>query len=763
MAECSTVSATAWLVPPDLRLTYLSNKLIIEPSNQERFPFRGNANAFANSKNVEVDDWDDSDASFSILQILQTVWARRLWVLAASLLGMVCALAFSLSQTPLYRATAIIELNPPIVPILSGGAGAGEDLVAPTTDWQFLETQLGMLRSRALAERVAQDLNLASRTNEVEAQPPSITQLANSILPGLTVTPAQDSRLVELNYVSDNAIKSANLANGFAESFVQLTLDRKYEATKTARVFLGDRLLTVRGDLNKAERELVEYAKENNIIPLAVETADGSAGSSSLTGSSLAALNAALASSQEKRIQAEQRFRQGGAISEVGAATDRLRQERATLRAEYEEKATYMQDDFPDLVRLNNRIDELDRQIDIAKSQASAGLEAEYKAALAQENSLRLRVAELSADALNEREDSIQYNTLKRELDTNRALYDALLARYNEVGVAEGIGTAQAAIVDKALAPRAPFSPNVLLNTALGTVLGLLAGAGLAALYEFHTNTIKTKEDVNEKLKLASLGAIPVKDKASELISQLGDKGSQIYESYASLLTTLHFSTRDGFPKALLVTSSNPAEGKSTTSYGLAMQLADSGKKVLLIDADMRRPTFVVGEQSDFGLSRVLTTAEGLREHILRTSQHNFFLMPSGPIPPNPANILRPARLKELLKELSPLFDAVIIDAPPSLGFADALLLGSVCDGTLFAVESGKTRTSAAISAINQLHMAGVQILGAVLTKANFSTNEYGYSYRYYHSALDRDQRSELVAGLIGDDNQSERWQKADL
>lgn len=740
----------------------MTDTLHLEPSARH-LALAKNGEAEFDRPKQQSDQWDDSDSALSIVEVLQMVLAHWLWVAAAALLGLLAALAFSLSQTPMYRATAIIELNPPTVPILSGGAGAGEELIVPDTDWQFLQTQIGILRSRALAEKVVQDLNLASSQEFVGREDDiSRNQLAAEIAGGLTVTPSADSRLVELSYVSPNAILSANLANGFSTSFVQLTLDRKYEATKTAREFLGERLATVRRDLTEAEEELVAYAKANGIVLIPQTGSDGDAGTSSLTGSSLTALNEALAAAQSKRIVAEQRFRQAGSIGEVEAATSGLRQQMASLQAEAEEKSSYMQDDFPDMVRLNNRIAELDRQINQAASRAVSSLRAEYRAALAEENALRGRVATLSSSALDEREDSIQYNTLKRELDTNRSLYDALLARFNEVGVAEGIGSAQAAVLDRAQAPSGPYTPNTLLNLLVGTFAGFLLGAALAFVYEFLTNTIKTKDDVNEKLKLPALGAIPVKEKGNELSEQLKDASSQVYESYANLRTTLQFSTRIGFPKTLLVTSSNPAEGKSTTSYSLALQLADSGKRVLLIDADMRKPTFVAGEQADFGLSHLLTSHEAAKHHILQTSHENFFLMPSGPIPPNPANILRPAKLSSLFEELDLLFDAIVVDAPPILGFADALLLGAACHGALFAVESGKTRTKTAQSALNQLQMAGVQVLGAVLTKAKFSTKDYGYTYRYYQSALERGERSELVAGLSGADD-DETWRKADF
>ncbi|MWV28952.1 tyrosine-protein kinase domain-containing protein [Aurantiacibacter rhizosphaerae] len=416
------------------------------------------------------------------------------------------------------------------------------------------------------------------------------------------------------------------------------------------------------------------------------------------------------------------------------------------------------------MVRLKSRIDELNRQISSEAGRSVAALRAEYEAALAEEKSLRTRVNQLSSAALSERGESIQYNILQREFDTKRALYDALMGRYNEMSVAAGVGAAQAAIVDSGQVSAQPYSPNTILNAIIGMLAGLLLGAIAAIVWDRFTNTIKTKEDVKQKLKLTAFGAIPKKDKKVELSDELADPHSEIYEAYAHLRSTLQLSTIGGFPKTLLVTSANPEEGKSTTSYSLAVQLATVGKRVLLIDADMRKPTFSVDQYPDIGLSSLLTISGVPRDHILQTSQPGLFLMPSGPHPANPADILVPSRLKGILTDLAPHFDMIVIDAPPTLGFADAMLLGSVCEGTLFAVESGKTRTRAALTAVNQLQMSGVRLLGAVLTKAAVSAEEYSYSYRYYRQAVaDNNPRRALIEALSDRDDPDGDWHKADL
>ena len=698
------------------------------------------------------------DDGFDLSTIWQVLWGRRFWILGAGALGLAISLAASLLQTPLYRATATLELNPPVVPILGRGGGqGGEDMSVPTTDYQFLETQYGLLRSRNLARRVVEDLDLADKPSpgaEPQDAEARIEAKASALAGSITVKPLPDSRLVELTYTSPKPQEAATVVNGYAEAFVTSTLDRRYEATANARKFLTTRLAAARTELDESERRLVAYARAKNII---ITQASGSkegggGGASSLAGASLVSLNDALSQAQQKRIAAEQRFRQSGAITETNQSTAALRQEKAKLEAEYREKSTLYQADFPDMVRLRSRIGSLDQAIRGEAGQASGSLRAEYQAALAEEGSLRARVRQLSGNVQDERERSVQYNILQRELDTNRSLYDTLLERYNQVGVASGIGTAQATIVDRSQVPGAPFSPNIPRSIVLGLLLGLGLGALVAFVYEKITDTIKTPDDVREKLRLPALGVIPMKKRKESLSELLADPKAPISEAYASLITTLQFTTSKGLPQVLLVTSSRASEGKSTTSFVLAKRLAEAGKRVLLVDADMRKPSFVVEEQADLGLSRLLTGDGVVDKHILPTRDHGLCLMPSGPVPPNPSQLLGSPVAAQIIDRLRKHFDFIVLDAPPTHGFADAPLLSALADGILFVVESGKTRRSMALEALVRLRSANPMILGAALTKHQAIAGNYGYSsnyYEQYNSLKNRSRKHELMPLLL--------------
>jgi succinoglycan biosynthesis transport protein ExoP len=694
------------------------------------------------SSALHSEDWADG---FDLKDLWRILWSRRYWILGAGVLGLLLALAYTLTQKPLYRSNVVLELTPPAVAVLSNSSG-GDDFVAPQTDFLFLATQYGLLESRDLATRVVRDLNLVDASDEPGAEA-RIASIAGAISEDIEVSPETDSRLVNLSFTSESPTYAAKIVNGYAKSYLQSSLDRKFEATSSARTFLKERLDTTRAALDGAERQLVAYAEQNNIIITSIGVGENSS-SGTLAGASLESLNSALASAQQRRIAAEQRSRQAGSMTEVNASTASLRQEKATLETEYSEKSTYLQDGFPEMVRLKARIDALGREIRKEAGTASGSLRSEYQAALAEENALQAKVRQLTGNVLAERGRSVQYNILQRELDTNRTLYAALLDRYNQVSVTGEFDTPLAAIVDEGQVPGAPFSPNVPLNLLLGLLSGLGLGAALAYLFEYLTDSIKTADDVREALRLPVLGMVPTKSKKEDLAEQLADPRSSLSEAYASLLTTLQFATNLGFPHALLVTSTVPAEGKSTTSYVLASQLAALGKRVLLLDADLRKPSFVVNEQVDRGLSKLLTTNEDIAGHVLQTKVENLWLLPSGHVPPNPSQLLNSQRMKQILEMLKGSFDCVIVDGPPTHGLADSVLLGSICTGVLFVVESGRVRKKLAKDTVADLLASNSQIVGVALTKTKSSADHYGYGYHYSYASDENSKPHELTPAL---------------
>ena len=689
------------------------------------------------------------------------VYEWRWLILGAVAVALAGAIVITFMTTPLYRAGAVLEINPPTVEILDERKSGTK---AASSDREFLATQYGLLASKNLALRVAQELNLASDESFSGAGPDRAQRLkaaTGRLMGGFEVEPVQGSRLVRIAYTSEDPALAARITNSFAENFINSALERRYEASSYARQFLERQIAKVKGELETTERQLVSYAQQQGLISTGGGVgsdgkATGGGDTSSLQGASLIALNDSLAAAQSRRIAAEQRYRQASALgaSSVTESTAPLRAERARLQAQYQEKLSTFRPDYPDMVRLKSQIDSVESAISREAGTVSGGrsttLAAEYRAAVAEERGLQAQVAQLKGSVLSERGNRIQYNILQREVDTNRSLYDALLQRYKEIGVAGGIGTNTVSIVDRAEPPGGPYKPNMMLNLLIGLVLGLIAGVGAALALEFLNDTIKTPDDVRNKLDLPSLGAIPKKKGSGAMSDELKDQTSAVSEAYFSLRTSLQFTTDTGAPKTLLITSTRAAEGKSSTTLALAQSFARLGHSVLLIDADLRKPAFVTGLEPNEGLSKLLTNADPINVHVLKTQFENLSLMPCGPLPPNPAELLSSPRLKAVLAEAQTHYDMVIVDGPPVLGLADAPLLAAVCRATLMVIESGKTRTRAAVDAVNRLKAGGGNIVGAVLTKFRAQAHGYGYGYGYepyrYGGIGSREREIKLIA-----------------
>jgi polysaccharide biosynthesis transport protein len=675
----------------------------------------------------------------SFAEILRVI-RGHLWLVAAILtLCLAGAVVVSLLIRPEYMASVTLEVNP------EGNQSVqiGEVPAINVNDFSLLETQAGLLRSRSLAERVVRTLNLAGNEEFVgtdEGTRDAREAIAvNKLMRSVTVTPLRDTRLIEVEVISFDPALAARIGNAYAENFIQSGLERRFEATSYARRFLEERLASVRERLEDSERQLVAYAQQQGIINIPSGSGDSKA-EQSLDATALVSLNEALSQARAERVEAEQRFRQtSGARSSSDIVNNptvqTLSTERAQLEAEYQEKLGVFRPDYPQMVQLRSRIEALDKSIAAASSRvsrASSGqLRGEFEAAVGRENALQARVNQLKEALLNLRGRSIQYTILQREVDTNRSLYDALLQRYREVGVAGGVGTNVISVIDRAEVPDVPFKPNLPLNVVIGLLAGLVIGLGAAFALEWMDDTIKVPDDLTAKLGLSPLGLIPVSDKNTSVREALEDPRSPVSEAYHSVRAALQFSTDHGVPRSLLVTSTRASEGKSSTALALAQTLSRLGANVLLVDADLRKPTFRGPSGASEGLSSVLAGASATKDCCHPTEVDRLFLLPSGPIPPNPAELLSSARLGEAIEELVKIFDHVVIDGPPVLGLADAPLLANRIEGTLMVIEAGSIRRAAALNAVNRLRAGGARLMGGILTKFQSSKVGGGYGYGY--------------------------------
>lgn len=682
---------------------------------------------------------------FNMREILRTLGKWR-WLIAAVVAAALILGIVSTMLTPKrFRATTQVELALTTMNV-GGNEKGGDNDQSVIRDPQFVGTQLGLLKSRDLAERVARSLDAGSRSRLVPgiASPAEqIDAAAGAVGGGLRIDAIPGSRLINITYESGDPQLAAAIANAVAENYIASNLERKYNSSAFARNFLQQKLAQTKAALEKSERDLVAYADREQIVMVGggADKGGGDSSGESLEGSSLTALNAALSTAQAERIAAEQKYRSEGASASRSQALNSpavtsLKGERAKVQVDYQEKLGTFKPDYPEMVALRTRLREFDQQIARASGEIAGSVTnsyaGEYRAALGRENALRARVAQLTSGVLSLRNRQIQYNILSREVDTNRQQYDGLLQRFKQVSVAGGTGESQVSIVDRALVPGGPFAPNLKSNLLIALVLGVAIGAGLAFAIEFIDDTIKNPDDVRNRLHLTLLGVVPSVAKGVTMLEALDDPSSAQSEAYLSTRTAIKFTTAGGAPKSLVVTSSQAAEGKSSSCFAIARGFARLGQSVLLIDADMRKPSFSAPSSAEgSGLSALLASTDDLRKHISQTSIANLFLMPSGPIPPNPVELLGGARLREILADAEGMFDIVIFDSPPVMGLADAPLLSSVVDAAIFVVQAGRIRRPAALRALARLEQAGARIVGGVITKFDLKGASYGYGYGY--------------------------------
>lgn len=678
-------------------------------------------------------------------QALRVVMRHRWLVLGVVMAALLGALLLTLAATREYRAATTLAINAQPAQILGS---RNQPVQRFRNDDQYLQTQFGILRSRSLATRVARNLKLADDAGFVPtASAPQQRELAASfkLMNSLEVVPLRGSDLVTLAYTDPDPARAARISNAFAAGFIETTTENRYNTTNYARTFLQDRLAAAREKLEGSERALVLYAQHQGIVQLESNGGGGGRGNgdgpSSATGDtlssqSLVALNNALSVATADRIAAEQAYRQAsGSEQAQDPAIQTLRAERAKLEADYRERLGTFKPDYPDMIALRARITQVEAGIAREGSTVNGAMAGKYRAAAGRENELRAKVNSLRANVLDLRNRGIGYNFLQREVDTNRELYDALLQRYKEIGVVGELGENQATVIDTALPPKAPFRPQPLRNLAVGLLAGLLLGLGLAFVIEFIDDTVKSPEDIAGLLDLPALGVVPRVARGSTVAEALDDAKSPVTEGYHSIMTALRFVTEGGMPRSVLITSSRAGEGKSSTSLALAQNLARIGQRVLLIDADMRNPSFLSASGESAGLSALLTNSEPLAGQVVGTRVKNLSLLPAGAIPPAPAQLLATVRIRELIDEAEHGYDVVIVDAPPVLGLADAPILGSICAATVLVIEAGSARRTAVQGTLRRLQVADARVVGAVLTKfqpkSGADNEHYGYGYGY--------------------------------
>ena len=733
------------------------NKAISAPRDATLIPLPANAAA---------------ESDMSVLRRYLRIAVRwRYVILGAVGACFLVGLIVTLLMTPQYTATATIEISREASQVTNFQGIERETSVA---DQEFYQTQYGLLQSRSLSERVATQLRLVDDPKFYEqfgvSRDEPAFQLVNGRYPAagrafrlrvageilrkhLSVVPTRLSRLVEIRFTSPDPQFSAMVTNAWADAFINTNLERKVQATSYGRNLLQRQLAQQKERLDESQRQLVAYASRERIINLpAQQNGDGTTSERSIVADDLASLNNALSQAIAERIAAEARYRESGragASSEAlrNQAINLLRQRRAELAAEYQKLMVQFEPGYPAARALKSQIDQLDRSITNEERRVSGSIATDYRGAVERERALQARVEQLKGSYLDLRRRSIQYNIFQQEVDTNRALYEGLLQRFKEIGVAGGVGVNNVSVVDPADVPQRPSSPRLLINLAIALLAGLGLGGILAFALEQMDEAIADPAEVERRLGLPLLGSVPKVEGVTPREALL-DRKSDLVDAYLAVQTNLAFTTEHGVPRSLSVTSTRPAEGKSTTALALATMLARSGKRVVLVDGDMRSPSIhhLGGVSNDRGLSNFLAGEDDVMPLLFEMQDLGLTAMSAGPPPPNAAELLTGNRLSLLIDRLHEQFEHVVIDSPPVMGLADAPLIASRVEGVVYAVESHGIRSTLVKTALARLASANAHIFGGVLTKFDAGKAHYGSGYEYGYG-YGRDPAAKAKAG----------------
>ena len=698
---------------------------------------------------------------------IDTAWLRgalfrQRWLIGATVLaGLLIGLVITLLTTPIYQATATVRIQPWGNFIVEGQDVATTIGSSNEIDL-FMETQGTVIESRNLAEVVAGNLSTGTRNALLgptvdDNRPPqrsdeeweddkrrmAVTALQNGVSADVPV----NSQIIAINFLSEDPALAAEIVNAYAEAFQQSDTRRNVESNTYAREYLTEQIQQVRDRLDTAERAANDYARSAGIVTPDTTGADGMTGQT-ITGANLSNINSTVAQARAARIAAEQKWR---AVSGIPASQlpevqnspviQGLIQQRATLTGQLTNLRQRYNDQFPEIQDTLARIELLDRQIDQTGENIKASIRSEYIIARNQEAALAGELSNVTGDALVEQDQKVEYSNLEREAEGLRGQLSSLLDRFNQISTAANVQSGAITILDNAVVPRSPVSPNIARNMIIALVLAMAMAGGLALVREIFVDQFRRTEDVDERLGLPVLGLTP-HVKSDDIDRQEANQFSSLMEAYASIRSTIDFAVpRDG--AVVQLTSSQASEGKSTTALILAELFARLGRKTLLIDADLRKPSIVKLldiDRRDVGITEVLLNHATIDDAMIEGVHENLKILSVAGIPPNPIELLCSRRFKDFIEEQRKEFSIILIDSPPVLGLADAPEIAQTVDATIFVIEANRTSFAQARTAVKRLTHVGANVIGAVLTKyrALEAGSDYAYQYQYYQYGNDK-------------------------
>ena len=728
------------------------------------------------------ENWEEH---IDLRDYLRVILKRRWTVITVFTIIVITVAIHAFTATPIYESTVrmVIEKeNPNVVSI-------EEVMAVDASGSDYYQTQYKIIESRSVAREVIERLGL-DKSEEFFPKPKdaffsnlirsiretivgwreSIVSLlksedeANSETSGeydtdsllvsdfinrITVKPIRNSRLVDVSFQAKSPFLCTKISNTLASAYIDQNLETKLEAVQNAGKWLHNRIEEERKKVGQAEQALLRYKERHGIVT------DFSSNVEQVTAQKLAQINAQVVDAESKRVEAETRYKQALALlgspdmldSIPEVLNNELIRQIKSMEVELYKRMSELSRKYgqkhPRMVALESELKTLQQRKAQEVDRVVNSLRNEYRVALAKEMSLKEALAKQKKESLALNQKAIQYGVLQREVESARRMYDVLIKRFKETTLTEDMRTGNIRIIDRAEVPEYPVKPRKKLNILLAIIVGLFGGIGLAFFFEYLDNTIKIPEDVKQHLKIPYLGPVPVfatqsagnpDDAIKPELVTLHSPKSTASESYRGIRTSILFSSAESTPQVILVSSVGPGEGKTLTTANLAITMAQYGSKVIVLDCDMRKPKMdrLLGVSRDQGMSNILVGSGG---RVLHTRIANLDVIPSGPIPPNPSEILGSARMGSLIRTLRKRYTRILIDSPPSTAVTDAVALSQCVDGVVMVIRAGNTAREVVKNGITQFKAVGANILGTVLNCVGVGRDSYyyyQYSYDYY-------------------------------
>ena len=693
-----------------------------------------------------------------LMDYVRTIYRRR-WIALTTLAVLFVGVAvYTFSVTPVFEGRVQLLLEPENPNVVS----FKEVIEQEKATSEYYQTQYTILRSRALARRTIDALKLWDHPEfdgaegwvsglfsgaGKEVNTPAATETAaqsrtvDAYLRQLSVSPVRNSRLVNVQFTSTSPDLAANIANTLAKQYIDQNLEYKFLSTKEASDWLGQQLAVERKKLEDSEQALQRYREKGDAVALEDRQ--------NIVVQRLADLNTAYTRARTDRFEKEALYNQLKSLENDRTALDtfpailsnsfiqQLKGQLADLQRQQAQMADRLGEKHPDMIKLNSAIQNTEAKLVGEISKVVQSVRNEFLSAQAQERSLAGALEGQKTDALSLNRKGIEYGVLRRETESNKQMYEALLQRAKETGISGELKTSNIRVVDRAEIPRNPVRPKKLVNLMLGLFGGLMAGVSLAFFVEYLDNRIKNPDEIKQFLGLSFLGLVPgmraqdLEEGRSPLITDAVPQN--FAEAFRGIRSSVVFSSAEEGSRSVVVTSTQPSEGKTVVAANLAMSLAQAGQRILLIDGDMRKPRIheLLKLKQDPGLSSLLVGRAKANDAVQKSGVNNLWVLPAGPNPPNPAELLGSTRFRDLLKTLLEHFDWLVIDAPPVMAVTDAPVIAHRTTGVVFVIGSEQVNRHTARTAIDLLLGSKATILGAVLNRVNVQKNPYYYSHYY--------------------------------